>query len=126
VQRVSTATVDADHSDAEFEYFRNFHAIQYDWFNGYVRQRSLQSLLQRLSNEFYVRRPFPEIIQTNYYSSAGATQASPAGFVLPGISFGIVPIGFYMFSAYWVVFTAVLLWGAWSKRKVTHRPSPVA
>lgn len=40
------------------------------------------------------------------------------GFVLPGISFGITPVGFYMFSAYWAVFTAVMLWGAFQKRKV--------
>lgn len=44
---------------------------------------------------------------------------SPTGFVLPGTSFGIAPIGFYLFSAYWGAFTVIILWGAWNKRKVT-------
>jgi hypothetical protein len=53
--------------------------------------------------------------------SSTATSAA-TGFVLPGINFGIVPIGFYMFSAYWALFTAIMLWGAWNKRKVSTVP----
>jgi len=52
-----------------------------------------------------------------------ATTSTATGFVLPGTSFGIVPIGFYMYSTYWALFTAIILWGAWNKRKVSpfHR-----
>jgi hypothetical protein len=51
--------------------------------------------------------------------STTAAAITPSGFVLPGCSFGITPIGFYMFSAYWAVFTAILLIGGFQKRKVT-------
>ncbi|OLL26128.1 hypothetical protein NEOLI_000634 [Neolecta irregularis DAH-3] len=37
---------------------------------------------------------------------------SPAKFVLPGRTFGIVPISFYLFNAYWFAFTAIILVGA--------------
>lgn len=50
--------------------------------------------------------------------TATALAASSSGFVLPGITFGITPIGLYLFSVYWGAFTAMLLWGAWNKRKV--------
>lgn len=56
--------------------------------------------------------------------SVSTATPTAAGFVLPGISFGIVPIGFYMFSAYWVLFSAILVWGAWNKRKVKHPWTP--
>jgi hypothetical protein len=45
--------------------------------------------------------------------------AAATGFVLPGTSFGITPIGFYLFSSYWAVFTSIVLSGAWNKRKVS-------
>ena len=62
-------------------------------------------------------RTCPLIIRANIRSSTPSAAAA-TGFVLPGITFGITPIGFYMFSAYWGVFTAIILWGAWNKRKV--------
>ena len=46
------------------------------------------------------------------------TANSTAHFVLPGTSFGIVPVGFYLFSAYWALFTSIVAWGGWSKWKV--------
>lgn len=58
------------------------------------------------------------------YRASSTPTAVATGFVLPGISFGIVPIGFYMFSAYWGVFTVILLWGAWNKRKVCRAFPP--
>jgi hypothetical protein len=62
----------------------------------------------------------PSFIAAQSSSPVSSTDTSAAtGFVLPGINFGIVPIGFYMFSAYWALFTAIMLWGAWNKRKVS-------
>jgi hypothetical protein len=57
--------------------------------------------------------------QTTNSTTATAADITSTAFVLPGTSFGIVPIGFYLYSAYWGVFTIVLLWGSWNKRKVT-------
>jgi hypothetical protein len=50
--------------------------------------------------------------------SATTSAVATTGLVIPGITFGIVPIGFYLYSAYWAVFSALVLWGAWNKRKV--------
>jgi hypothetical protein len=58
----------------------------------------------------------PEFVQSNTTTTTTAA-ITPSGFVLPGCSFGITPIGFYMFSAYWAVFTAILLVGGFQKRK---------
>jgi hypothetical protein len=56
--------------------------------------------------------------QTTNSTAATVADSTSTAFVLPGTTFGIVPIGFYLYSAYWGVFTIVLLWGAWNKRKV--------
>lgn len=67
----------------------------------------------------------PSFIAAESASPVSSTAtATSTGFVLPGISFGIVPIGFYMYSAYWALLTAILLWGAWNKRKVHQPTSP--
>jgi hypothetical protein len=50
--------------------------------------------------------------------SATAPVAVSSGLAIPGITFGILPIGFYLYSAYWVLFSTIILWGAWNKRKV--------
>jgi len=50
-------------------------------------------------------------------ANATAAAVTSTGLVIPGITFGIVPIGFYLYSSYWAVFTALILWGAWNKRK---------
>ena len=65
----------------------------------------------------------PSFIAADSPSPVSSTAtATSSDFVLPGINFGIVPIGFYMYSAYWALFTAILLWGAWNKRKVLFPP----
>lgn len=59
----------------------------------------------------------PAIFCANVRSQAPVTPA-PSASSIPGITFGITPIGFYMFSVYWAVFMTVIFWGAWNKWKV--------